>query len=273
VKNKFFGLLLALFMVPLLTGCYDKVPAGNVGIKIYLLGRSKGVDHEVIGVGRYWIGMNEDLVLFPTFQQTYQWTASVHEGKAVDESFTFQTCEGLPVNTDIGVSYQIDPDHVSDLYQKFRKGPEEITDGFLRNIVRDNLNKLGSHDSIAGILGPGKQRLFDSLQSKVQAEVCLIGLKNLRIFTIGEFRLPATVKAAIDAKITATQKATQAQNELAVAQAEAAKEVATAEGQARANTLKQKTLTPELIQWAAIEKWDGKLPNVSGGAIPFINVK
>jgi hypothetical protein len=22
----------------------------------------------------------------------------------------------------------------------------------------------------------------------------------------------------------------------------------------------------------AIEKWDGKLPNVSGGAIPFINV-
>jgi hypothetical protein len=26
-------------------------------------------------------------------------------------------------------------------------------------------------------------------------------------------------------------------------------------------------------QRIAIEKWDGKLPNVSGGAIPFINVK
>jgi hypothetical protein len=25
-------------------------------------------------------------------------------------------------------------------------------------------------------------------------------------------------------------------------------------------------------QRAAIEKWDGKLPNVAGGAIPFINV-
>jgi hypothetical protein len=38
-------------------------------------------------------------------------------------------------------------------------------------------------------------------------------------------------------------------------------------------------VTPELIrlremenQRMAIEKWDGKLPNVAGGAIPFINV-
>ncbi len=273
MKSRILGLFLALLAVPVLTGCYEKVPAGNVGIKIYLLGGSKGVDHEVVGVGRYWIGMNEDLVLFPTYQQTYQFTAATTEGKPVDESFTFQTSEGLSVNMDMGVSYQIDPDHVADLYQKFRKGPDEITEGFLRNIIRDDLNKLGAKDSIAGILGAGKQKMFDTLQSQVAADVKMIGLKNLRLFTIGELRLPKTVKDAIDAKITANQKANQAQNELAVSQAEAAKVVAEAQGQAQANTLKQKTLTPELIQWAAIEKWDGKLPNVSGGAIPFINVK
>ena len=35
------------------------VPAGNVGIKVNLLGGDKGVDSEVLGVGRYWIGWNE----------------------------------------------------------------------------------------------------------------------------------------------------------------------------------------------------------------------
>lgn len=50
-------------------GC-SKVEAGHVGVKVYLLGRDKGVDSEVLGVGRYWIGWNEDLYLFPTYQQT-----------------------------------------------------------------------------------------------------------------------------------------------------------------------------------------------------------
>ena len=44
--------------------------------------------------------------------------------------------------------------------------------------------------------------------------------------------------------------------------------------------IQRQQVTPELIrlremenQRLAIEKWDGKLPNVSGGAVPFINVK
>lgn len=51
-------------------GC-SKVPAGEVGVKVYLLGTDKGVDHEVLGPGRYWIGINQDLYLFPIFTQNY----------------------------------------------------------------------------------------------------------------------------------------------------------------------------------------------------------
>ena len=43
--------------------------------------------------------------------------------------------------------------------------------------------------------------------------------------------------------------------------------------------MQKETITPELIelrrveaQLRAIEKWDGKLPNVNGGAMPFLNV-
>ena len=51
-----------------------------------------------------------------------------------------------------------------------------------------------------------------------------------------------------------------AENELKVAQAEAAKLIAKAEGERRSNELKNQTLTPLLIQQEMIAKWDGKLP-------------
>ena len=100
--------LVAVMVMGTLAGC-SKVPAGNVGIKVYLLGKSKGVDTEVLPVGCYWIGVNEELYLFPTFQQNYVWTKSPNEGSKNDESLTFQTIEGMSVNADVGISYHLDP--------------------------------------------------------------------------------------------------------------------------------------------------------------------
>lgn len=46
-----------------------------------------------------------------------------------------------------------------------------------------------------------------------------------------------------------------------------------AKAEAEANRLKLQTLTPQLIQYESIQKWDGQLPNVMGsGAVPFINM-
>lgn len=281
--------LICMLAFASLMGC-SKVPAGNVGVKVYLLGSSKGVDHEVLGVGRYYIGWNEDLFLFPTFQQNYLWTKSKtegggnNEGGPEDESFTFQTQEGLSINCDIGVSYQIDPAKVSVIFQKYRRGVDEITDIFLRNMVRDELNKAGAKDSISNLLGAGKQRLIEAVQDTIAKNVLPIGITNFKLYLAGEMRLPANVKRAINAKIEATQKAQQSENELQRAQAEAAKQVAEAHGkaesmlkvakaEAEANSMKQKTLTDELIRYEAIQKWDGKLPTMTTGAVPFVQLK
>ncbi|MDW9251837.1 SPFH domain / Band 7 family protein [Burkholderia thailandensis] len=86
----------------LVTGC-DNVPAGYVGVKVQRYGDDRGVNVEVKGPGRYFNGPNVDMFIFPTFTQSYVWDKA---GKS-DESFTFQTIEGLSVNTDIGVSYAI----------------------------------------------------------------------------------------------------------------------------------------------------------------------
>ena len=41
----------------------SRVPAGHKGIRVFLLGGDKGVDHEELGVGRYHIGINEELYI------------------------------------------------------------------------------------------------------------------------------------------------------------------------------------------------------------------
>jgi hypothetical protein len=99
---------LVLLSLLTLTAC-SKVPAGHVGIKFYLLGGAKGADTEELGAGRYWIGWNEELFLFPTFTQNYTWTREPIDGDTTDESITFQTDQGLSVNADVGISYTVDP--------------------------------------------------------------------------------------------------------------------------------------------------------------------
>lgn len=273
----------------------SKVPAGHVGIKVYLLGGDKGVDSEELGVGRYWIGINEELYLFPTFQQNYVWTKDRQEGSIGDESFTFQTKEGLSVGADIGISYHLDPIKVNTIFQKYRRGVDEITDTFLRNNVRDALNSVASNLPITSVYGAGKTALIQEVEETVKNEVGSIGIVVDKIYLIGSLRLPDTVVSALNRKIEATQRAQQRENELREAEAEAKKKVAEANGMARAklaiakadaeakllqadaeakaNHTISKSLTKPLIEYQRIKTWDGKLPAVTGGAMPFLDVK
>ena len=260
------------------------VPSGNVGIKVNLLGSEKGVESEVLGVGRYWIGWNEELYVFPTFMQNYVWTAGVDEGSPNDESISFQTADGMTANADIGISYSIDPDKVSIIFQTYRRGVEEITDTFLRNMVRDALVKQSSNKPIEYVYGAGKSELLASVQKDVADQVAPLGINIGKIYWIGEIRLPPTVIDSINAKNAATQMAQQRQNEVAQAKAEADKKIEDARGeaesilrvaeaQAKANKLLAESLTTEFVQYQAITKWDGQLPKMTGSAaVPFIDV-
>lgn len=269
--SKIFSILLILMIG--LVGC-SKVPAGNVGVKVYLLGGEKGVDMEELPPGKYWIGVNEDLFLFPTFTQNYTWTKSAHEGNPNDESISFQTVEGLSVNSDVGISYSVDPAKVGLLFQKYRKGIDEITDTYLRNMVRDALVTAASTKPIESVYGSGKAELIADVEKRVRDQVEPVGIKLERLYWAGDFRLPETVTDSINAKIKATQMAQQRQNEVAQAEAEAAKTVAQAKGEAESIRIRGEALreNPRLVELTAIEKWDGRLPTVSGGNTPFINL-
>lgn len=276
--------LMGIVLLSSVAAC-SYVPAGNVGVKFNLYGSDKGVNFEEVGPGKYWLGWNEELYIFPTFMQNYVWTKSADEGSPNDESISFQTMDGMVANADIGISYSIDPDKVTNIFQKYRKGVDEITDVYLHNMVRDALVKEASTKPVDYVYGSGKAELIAKVQEDVMSQVAPIGINIDKISWIGEIRLPQTVIDSINAKNAATQMAQQRQNEVAQAKAEADKRVAqakgeadsillTAQAQAEANKILASSITPELIQNKAIEKWDGKLPTtmVPGQTTPFVNV-
>ena len=259
-------------------GCVSckKVPAGYVGVKVYLLGGSKGVDSEKLGVGRWFIGMNEELYLFPTFKQNYVWTKSSSEGNKNDESITFQTSEGLSINADVGITYSVDPTKVDLVFQKYRKGIEEITDVFLRNRVRDTFNLVASRYEVESAYGKEKAKMLEEVNQLLKEELTKEGLLIERVYLIGDFRLPETVIAALNAKIQATQKAQQSENELREAEAEAKKTVASARAEAESIRLRQQTLTPLFVKMRWIEAWEkggSKMPMVVGGSGNILNIQ
>lgn len=278
---------IAIILFALFLSACSKVPAGNVGVKVYLLGGSKGVDVEELGPGRYWIGVNEELYLFPTFTQTNEWTLDSRLGSENDESFTFQTKEGMAVSADIGITYAVDPKKVPELFQRYRRGIDEITDQYLRNIVRDSLVKRSSDLPVESVYGNGKSTLIETVQKDVAAVVGLMGINIERINWLGELRLPQQVTEALNAKIKATQMAQQRRNEVEQAKAEADKVIETARGEAQSRLtlakaeaeaigIKGEALrqNPQVLELTTIERWDGKLPYMLGGdgAVPFIQV-
>lgn len=275
---KHITMILAAGLLAALAGC-SKVPAGNVGVIVNLYGSEKGVDLKEVGTGRYWVGWNEELFLFPTFTQTETWSDA--------ESISFQTVEGMKVGSAVGITYSVDPDKVTTLFQKYRAGIDEITNKFLRNMVRDAFNDVASKQPVESVYGAGKADLLLAVEDRVRQQVKPIGINIERIYYAADLVLPPQVTQSLNAKIQATQMAEQRRNEVAQAKAEADKERARAQGEAdakltlaeadakaiqiRAQALRS---NPDVVTLNAVEKWDGKLPTYlsPGAPMPFIGL-
>jgi regulator of protease activity HflC (stomatin/prohibitin superfamily) len=277
--------LLALVAIVLVgaAGC-TKVEPGYVGIKVKLYGRQRGVQDYPIVTGRVWYNpWTEEIYQFPTFLQNVVWTRSLNEGSPSDESITFNSREGAIINADVGLSYSFDGNKVPELFVEFRQPAEVITNIYIRNKVRDALNRESSRMSVTDIYGVKKQDLLNAVKADLEEE---LGHKGIHFDTVSftsGLRVPPQVEESINSAIEATQRAVEAQNKVAQSTAEAQQRIAEANGiaqstmikakaQADANQLLNASLTPMLIQYEALQKWNGTLPEVTTGAVPFINV-
>ena len=131
------------------------------------------------------------------------------------------------------MSFTVNPEMVFVLFQKYRKGIDEITNVYLYNMVRDAMVQVASGRPAENLYGEGKNLFVAEVNRLVRERMKPVGINIDYIAIVGNVWLPQNVKAAIDEKVKAGQLAAQRETEVATARAEADKAVATAEGEAR----------------------------------------
>lgn len=269
-ENAFFAAgipLLVLFFLWFITSI-SKISPGEVGVVVNPFGENRGVESKEISIGVHFLAPWKSVYKFPTYEQNHQWVG--------DDAFIFQTSEGLPVSAEIGISYHLEKDHIHNLFHKYRKGMKEITELYVRNVLRDNLNKLSSKINIEDLFSDKKEDLFTQVHNNMNNELKEVGITVTHVYIIGRINVPDTVKDALNKKIEASQRAQQRENELREAEAEAKKIIAKSRGEAESliieatsrakeNDLINKSLSPELLKWKYLEKWNGRLPRTVAG--------
>ena len=286
---KIGAVVLGAFLVLLVLGLFlvrvTRIEAGHVGVEINLAGKQRGASEIPVRTG--WVlysPLSTQIIEFPTYVQTVKWTKDVNEGHPINEEMGFNSKEGMEIFTDVSMSYAIEPSKVPDFYVKYRVSDmDQFTHGILRDVVRNSLNEVASTYVVEDIYGEKKAEFLRKVQSMIEQKMSPVGVSVQQFGFIGAPRVPAVIAAAITAKAQAIQQAERARNELATTQAEAAKKIAEADGDAKsmvtraqgeadANRIRQSSLTPQLLELrkiennrALIDKWNGQLPTVESG--------
>jgi len=279
-----------LALLALTSGCgMTRINPGYAGIVVDMAGSQRGVQDYTVRTG--WVFYNPfgtQIVEYPTFVQTYSFTAATNEGHPTDESITFTDKNSVKINADISLSYQLDESKIPDFYVKFRNDDlTNFTFGYLHNVTRTAFDTVGGRYTVEQIMGDNAQFLSD-VRAEIARQVLPLGVMIQQLGFIGYPRPPEQVVQAINAAQQAKYIAQQKQNELAQIQADAAKTVAAANGQAEANKALASAITPQLLEWQQLQlqrqsldvtdrwinRWNGQMPTVASGTQPglFLNL-
>lgn len=229
-----------------LSAC-ERIDAGCEGIKVNLYGDDKGVGNVSLCTGMVWFNpFTTQIYEYPTYVQTIDY-----------EPFTINAKDGSEFTVDPTVSLKVIDGKSPEVFKKYRKELFEVVNGTLYNYVKDafrvQLNNfstdyiVSNRDSIENAI---ENYLTQNLNKEnFQLEQLTSGLKY-----------PQTIVDAVNAKNKAVQDAQRALNEVEVTKAEAEKMLVAARAEKEANELRNKALTPAVLEKMWIEKWDGKLP-------------
>ena len=264
IKTILGAIVGVLLMTTLINSC-EVIDAGHVGVKVNMYGSGKGVGDVAECTG--WVFYNPfttRIYEFPTFIQHKEYKKT----EDVDNSFIVNSKDGSEFSVSPIMNYSVQRDKVPAIFAKYRRALPEIEEGFLKTAVYDAF-RLATNKYTADELISNRAVFEVEVRRLLESQLLKEG------FIINQFTsnliYPETFKKSIEAKNNAVQAALRAENEVKTAEAQAKIKIATANGnaqamltaakaEAEANSLKQKTITPMLLQLEWINKWNGKLP-------------
>lgn len=285
--------LIALGVLGLVFAAWRTIEPGYVGI---VFDKASRKVTNTLDPG--WVFINpftQSITKYPVGVQTLVMVLENQEGRVQgDDSVKVGSREGQTMNADVSVQYSVSRDNAAQLYQTWAGAPiERIEDNLVRQVTRSALNDVASQYGWEEIYGEKRieytQRVSEQLRQRFAEKFVKFESLNLR-----GWHLPENLQKALEQKIAAQQAAEQqkfqleqatikAQQDKVAAEGEANALRARAEGeadatkiraqaQAEANQQLARSLTPALIQYEQLQRWDGKLPVFSGGgATPLID--
>jgi regulator of protease activity HflC (stomatin/prohibitin superfamily) len=191
------------------------------------------------------------------------------------------------VSTSIAVTFQINPADAVYIYQNYRDIPGLQTT-IIAPIVSNDVKAIVSNYDAQDLITKREQlgaEIKDKIATDLKVYDVIVDGVNITNFDFSD-----AYEQAIENKQIAQQNALEeqyklqqvqvsAQQQVVQADAQADAAVAIAQGQAKATilqaqadaqayALKQKALTPELIELALISKWNGVMPTYATSALP-----
>lgn len=270
------GLVLTIFAV---TMSCENIDSGNIGIKVNKFGTGRGVSGVTECTGTVFYN--------PITTNIYEFPINIRHKEYTEEgSFVVNSKDGSEFHVSPIVNYRINPDKATQIFAKYRKDLDGIENGFLKTAVTEAF-RIVTNSYTADQLISSREAFDNKVKTTLRKQLEPEGFVLDQFTTNLEY--PKSFKNAINAKNNAVQKALMAENRVKQAEAEAKIKVAEAEGdaqstltraraEAEANSLKQRTLTPMLLQQQWIEAWrrgGSQVPQyiTSGGGNFMMNLK
>ncbi|MDD4963039.1 MAG: prohibitin family protein [Gallionella sp.] len=237
------------------------IQAGHRGV-ITTFGK---VTQEVLGEGLH--------IRIPFVQEVHQISVQIQKGEGDGDSASKDL---QSVHTKVAINFHLVADRVAETFQSVGN-LSTVGDRIIVPAVQEAVKATTAKYTAEELISK-RAEVRDLISSTLKERMNRHGIAIDEV-SIVNFAFSPSFNQAIEAKTTAEQLKLKAERDLQRIEVEAKQKVASAKAEAESLSLQRAQVTPEMIrlrevenQSEAIKKWDGHLPNVTGGAIPFINV-
>ena len=269
MKKNFIKIIAMSVIAITMTSCMERIDAGYEGIKVNLYGDNKGVDNINLVTGAVWYNpFMEAIFEYPTFVQTVDYP-----------EFEVNSKDGTKFKIDPSALIKIEDGKTPEIFKKYRRDVDKIVETtlyvYIKDAARIEFNKYNADEIVSNREAVDKS-FEERVKESFKSEHFILDQLSPGI------KYPQSYEDAINQKNKAVQDQMRVQNEVAVANAEAEKKVAKAKGDAEAlkiqadaeayyNRTVSASLSTNLVNMKALEKWDGETPVVYGGNGTFID--
>jgi len=175
----------------------------------------------------------------------------------------------------IAVNFNIIPDKAGWVFQHIGMGyKERVIDPVTQEVVKAVTAKFTAVELITN-----REKVRTEIKEVLKARMLDYNIAVVDV-SIVNFKFSAQFTQAIENKQTAEQMALKASRDLDRIKIEAQQKIAAAQAEAESLRLQRQNITPDLVELRRIEamqeairKWNGVMPSVTGGALPFIDAR